>query len=51
MAGAIAIVVTLLLFPVAFLMSGAVASVILGQVLQKDGEARFEGNELLDLQD
>jgi hypothetical protein len=51
MAGAIAIVVALLLFPVVFLMSGAVASMIFGQALYKDGETRFEGSELLDLED
>jgi hypothetical protein len=49
--GAIAIVVVLLLFPVLFLMTGALASVIMGQTLQKDGESRFEGSELLELQD
>jgi hypothetical protein len=51
MAGAIGIVVVLLLFPVVFLMSGAVAAAVLGTGLQKDGEARFEDNELLNLQD
>ena len=51
MAGAIGIVVVLLLFPVVFLMSGAVAAAILGTGLQKDGETRFEDNELLQLDD
>jgi hypothetical protein len=52
MAGAIGIVVVLLLlFPVLFLMSGAVAAAVLGTALQKDGEARYEGNELLELED
>jgi len=48
--GAIAIVVFLLiLFPVGLLMSGAVASAILGFFLQKDGEERHEGSELVEL--
>ena len=50
MIGAIAIVVFLLvLFPVALLMSGAGLSAILGFFLQKDGEERHEGSELIDL--
>lgn len=51
MAGAIAIVVVLLLIPVAVMMSGAVAAGLLGQFLWKDGEIRHEGSELLDLED
>lgn len=51
MAGAIAIVVVLLIFPTLVLISGGIGSAILGQVLQKDGEARHEGSELLDLDD
>jgi hypothetical protein len=51
MAGAIAIVVVLLVFPSLVLISGGVGSAILGYVLQRDGEARFEGSELLDLDD
>ena len=51
MAGAIAIVVVLLIFPTLILMSGGVASAILGFFLQKDGEIRHEGSELLDLDD
>jgi hypothetical protein len=51
MAGAIAIVVVLLVFPSLVLISGGVGSAILGHVLQRDGEARFEGSELLDLDD
>lgn len=50
-AGAILIVVALLLFPVAFLMSGAVASAAIGELLHRDGRARHEGSELLDLDD
>ncbi len=51
MAGAIAIVVVLLIFPSLVLMSGGVASAILGFFLQKDGEIRHEGSELLQLDD
>ena len=51
MAGAIAIVVVLLIFPTLILMSGGVASAIMGFFLQKDGEIRHEGSELLDLDD
>lgn len=50
MIGAIAIVVFLLiLFPVGLLMSGAGLSAVLGFFLQKDGEERHEGSELIDL--
>ncbi len=51
MAGAIAIVVVLLIFPSLVLMSGGVASAILGFFLQRDGEIRHEGSELLGLDD
>jgi hypothetical protein len=51
MAGAIIIVVVLLLIPVLVLMSGGVASAILGEVLERDAEARHEGSELLELTD
>jgi hypothetical protein len=51
MAGAIAIVAVLVIFPSLFLMSGGVASAILGYFLQRDGEIRHEGSELLDLDD
>jgi hypothetical protein len=51
MAGAIAIIVVLLIFPTLVLMSGGVASAILGFVLQRDGEIRHEGSELLELDD
>jgi len=51
MAGAIAIIVVLLVFPVLILMSGGVASGIIGAVLQRDGEVRHEGSELLELDD
>ena len=51
MAGAIAIVVVLLIFPTLILISGGVGSAILGFFLQKDGEIRNEGSELLQLDD
>ena len=51
MPGAIALVIVLLLFPVVVIMSGAVASAIIGEVFRRDGEARHEGSELLDLPD
>jgi len=51
MAGAIAIVVVLLIFPVLVLLSGGIASAIVGYFLQRDGEVRHEGSELLALDD
>ena len=51
MAGAIAIVVVLLIFPTLVLMSGGVASAVLGFFLQRDGEIRNEGSELLQIDD
>jgi hypothetical protein len=51
MAGAIAIVVALLIFPSLVLISGGVGSALLGFFLQKDGEERHEGSELLHLDD
>jgi hypothetical protein len=51
MAGAIAIVVVLLIFPSLILIGGGVASAVLGHFLQRDGEIRHEGSELLKLGD
>jgi hypothetical protein len=51
MAGAIAIVVVLLIFPTLVVMSGGVASAILGFFMQRDGEIRHEGSELLQIDD
>jgi hypothetical protein len=51
MAGAIIIVVVLLLIPVLVLVSGGIASAILGETLEHDSEVRNEGSELLDLTD
>ena len=50
-AGAVIIVGVLLLFPVAVIMSGAVASGIIGDLLYRDGRKRNEGSELLELDD
>ena len=49
MAGAIIIVVVLLLIPVMVLMSGAIMSAVLGESMEMDAEQRNEGSELLDL--
>ncbi len=51
MAGAIVIVVVLLLIPVLVLMSGGVASAILGPGAGDDADERNAGSELLDLDD
>jgi hypothetical protein len=51
MAGAVAIVVVLLVLPVLVLMSGAVASAVLGQALHRDAEVRHAGSELVELND
>lgn len=51
MAGAIALIIAMILIPVAVLMSGAAASAIIGEVFRRDGIARHEGSELLDLED
>lgn len=39
----------LVLFPVLILISGGIASVLIGAVLERDGEARHDGAELLEL--
>ena len=49
MIGAIALVVVLLLIPVAVLLTGAVAVAVLGHFLQQDAEERHAGSELIDL--
>ena len=51
MAGVVAIILVLLIIPIVVIMSGAVASAILGESLRRDGRARFQGSELLDLPD
>jgi len=50
-AGAVIIVGVLLLFPIVVIMSGAVASGIIGDALYRDGVKRNEGSELLELDD
>ena len=49
MLGAIILVVVLLLIPVMVLMTGGIASAILGFFLKSDAEARYEGSELIEL--
>ncbi len=51
MAGAIALIIAMLAIPVVVIMSGAAASAILGESLRRDGIARNEGSELLELED
>ncbi|MFV0309973.1 MAG: hypothetical protein ACK5OX_19765 [Desertimonas sp.] len=51
MAGVVLIVLALALIPVVVLMSGGVASAILGFALGRDADERFEGSELLGLDD
>ena len=51
MAGAIAIIVVLLIFPSLVLISGGVASAVIGYFLQRDAEVRYAGSELLQLDD
>ena len=51
MAGAIALIVAMLLIPVVVIMSGAAASAIIGEFLRRDGIARHPGSELLELED
>jgi len=49
MAGAIVIVVWLLLLPVLILMGGAIGAAIFGTMLTGDAETTHEGSELVDL--
>ena len=49
MAGAIAIVVALLLFPILVGLGSVIIAASLGWSLHRDGEARNEGSELLDV--
>jgi hypothetical protein len=51
MAGVIAIVVVLLLIPVLVLIGGGVLSGVFGFLFGRDAEARYEGSELLELDD
>ena len=45
----ITVIAIVIAVPVAVLMSGAVASLIMGYFLRDDAEARYEGSELIDL--
>jgi hypothetical protein len=48
--GPIVILVAIVIaIPVSVLMSGAIASMILGWFLRDDAEERYEGSELLEL--
>jgi hypothetical protein len=51
MAGVVAIIIVLLLLPVMVLMSGGVASAVIGFFLGRDADARHAGSELLELDD
>jgi len=51
MAGAIILIIAMIGIAVAVLMTGAAASAILGESLRRDGIARNEGSELLELED
>lgn len=48
MPGAIAIILVLLLFPIIAIMGSATVAVLLGFLLNRDGEQRNAGSELLD---
>jgi hypothetical protein len=49
--GAIAIVIVLLLIPVVVIMSGAVASAIIGETYYRTTRQKFADSELVDLPD
>jgi hypothetical protein len=49
MPGAVVMVIALVLAPVFICMGFAALATVLGQLLWKDGEARNEGSELLDV--
>ena len=51
MPGAIALVIALLLIPVLVIMSGAVASAIIGETYFRTTRAKFDDSELRDLPD
>jgi hypothetical protein len=48
-AGAIIIVVVLVLMPVGVFLAGAIAAAVLGTTLTRDAAARYSGSELIDL--
>lgn len=49
MAGAVVMIVILVVFPVAVLMSGAAGAAIIGSVLKLDRDKAHEGTEHLDI--
>ena len=49
MPGAIAIIVVLLIFPILTCLGSVLIALGLGSSLNRDGEKRFEGSELLDI--
>ena len=49
MPGAVAILFVLVLLPVLVCLGGAAIAVVLGVVLNRDAEVRYEGSELIDL--
>ena len=49
MPGALAIIIALVIFPVIAIMGSASIAVLLGFLLNRDGEQRHEGSELLDV--
>ncbi len=51
MAGAVILIIVMILIPVAVFATGAAASAILGESLRRDGIRRHPGSELLDLPD
>jgi dipeptide/tripeptide permease len=51
MAGAILLIIAMILIPVGVFATGAAASAILGETLRRDGMRRHEGSELLELPD
>ncbi|MDO8361646.1 MAG: hypothetical protein Q7V88_02005 [Actinomycetota bacterium] len=49
MPGAIAIIIALLVFPVIAIMGSVTIAGLLGFLLNRDGQQRHEGSELLDV--
>ena len=49
MPGAIVLIVILFAFPIVVGLSSVAIAALLGHLLWKDGEARHEGSELVDL--
>lgn len=50
MLGAVVLaVIVVILIPVGVIMSGAAGAALLGWALKSDGDARYEGSELIEL--